>query len=165
MAPEVQTIERAFPAGHRRAKRGPESIVDLEKTLNLLKAGLTYEEIGKVFGVGPHTISNQLNKYITDGIDLEFYKRNRADILASKGMQILKSVSQKDIEKASAYQRIGMYGILYDKERLERGQSTANIAYADMSRDLKEMNREIKRLEEELGCSSLEAETVDNPEG
>lgn len=131
--------------------QGPPSKIDLNRTLVMIKAGLNHEEIGKVFGVSGSAVCQQINKYITDGIDLDFYKQNRADIFASKQAQILKSLSQRKIDKASAYQMTGMLGILYDKERLERGQSTANVAYADMNRDAKEMEREIKRLQDELG--------------
>jgi hypothetical protein len=56
-------------------------------------------------------------------------------------------------------QRSASFGILYDKERLERNQSTANVAYADMTRHVSELDREIAQLERELG---MEGETSDN---
>lgn len=148
---ETMNGETTTEKPERRNKRGPTSVVDLNKTLSLIKSGFTYEEIGKLFGVGATTVLHQVQTYINDGINLDFFKQHRADIFASKQAQILKSLSQKKIEKATAYQLTGMMGILYDKERLERGQSTQNIAYADMSREMKDMDKEIKALEADLG--------------
>jgi len=51
----------------------------------------------------------------------------------------------------SALQKITGAAVLYDKERLERGQSTANIAYNDQTKKLSELDKEIKELESEIG--------------
>jgi transposase len=118
----------------------------------MMKAGCTYEEIGKVFGTGPQTISLQVRKYINDGINLDFFKQNRADIFASKQAEFIQSLTPEKIKKASAYQLTGMMGVFYDKERLERNLSTSNVAYADMSRDMGEIDREIRQLEAEIGA-------------
>lgn len=139
--------------------QGPDSKVDLPRAVKLLAGGASYSEVGKIFGVGKQAVMHLVNKYVSDGIDLQIYKTHRADILASKQLQILKSITDDDIQKASAYQRVGMFGILYDKERLERGQSTQNLAFKDMSRDLSEMDKEIKVLEAELGELSTDSET------
>jgi len=56
------------------------------------------------------------------------YKSHRADIFAGIQHKILASVSDEDIKKASLFQKAGVVGLLYDKERLERDMSTANIA-------------------------------------
>ena len=128
-------------------------IVDLERAINLRLKGLTYLEIAQIFGVTQTTVHERLQGYIPEDSNLSAFKLNRADIMAAKQEQILKSLSQDDIQKASAYQRVGMYGILYDKERLERGQSTANVAYADLSREMRDIDNEIRQLEEELGSS------------
>ena len=42
-------------------------------------------------------------------------------------------------------------GILYDKERLERGESTQNVAYADLTRDHNKLREKRLALEKELG--------------
>jgi hypothetical protein len=93
---------------------------------------------------------------MSEQIEVEPFKRHRAEILAGKQAEILKSLTNEELKKASVYQRVGMFGILYDKERLERGQSTQNVAYAEMEREMSEIDREIEVLEAELG------KTVDN---
>jgi transposase len=131
--------------------QGPDSVIHLPRAIDLLSKGLSYEEVSKIFNVSRPALIQQVNKYFIDGVELNIYKTYRADILASKQMQILKSLTEEDIQKASPYQKVGMFGILYDKERLERGQSTQNIAYADMNRELKDLDKEILQLESELG--------------
>lgn len=66
-----------------------------------------------------------LTKYSIDTKGLESYKQHRGDILAGVGERIIKSVTDEDIKKMPVGQRIMSYGILYDKERLERGQATS----------------------------------------
>jgi len=127
-------------------------IIDLDRAIDLRLKGLTYQEIATIFGVTKSAVSERLTGYIAENIDVQGFKTHRAEILAGKQAEIIKSLTDDDIKKSSPYQRVGMFGILYDKERLERGQSTANVAYADYSRDLKEMDREIVELEAELGC-------------
>jgi hypothetical protein len=55
------------------------------------------------------------------------YKNNRADILTGLQHRIIKSITEQDIQKAPLAARMMAIGISYDKERLERGQSTNNI--------------------------------------
>jgi hypothetical protein len=43
--------------------------------------------------------------------------------------KLLKHIDNAKLEKASAYQLVGSLALLYDKERLERGQSTQNVSY------------------------------------
>jgi len=61
------------------------------------------------------------------------------------------SLTEADIKKMSARDRVLAFGILYDKERLERGQSTENIAYADLTKGLEEIQREKRKLAKDLG--------------
>jgi len=100
----------------------------IEKILKYRKQGLSLPEIGGILGISKQAVHQRLQPYAEELENLEDYKEHRADILALKGRQILKNIDNDRLEKASAYQLAGMYGILYDKERLERGESTHNIA-------------------------------------
>jgi exopolyphosphatase/pppGpp-phosphohydrolase len=99
------------------------------------------------------------------GIDLkhlESFKNNRADIFAGKQEQILASIDDVAIKCMPVAQRIISLGILYDKERLERGQSTANIAYdapalAIRYQELRAMLRDAR----EQGSITLDSKTID----
>jgi hypothetical protein len=82
----------------------------------------------KIAGLVPchHTsVIKCLTKYGIDSVGLESYKQHRGDILAGVGERIIKSVTDEDIKKMPVGQRFMSYGILYDKERLERGQATS----------------------------------------
>jgi hypothetical protein len=68
-----------------------------------------------------------LERYGIEPNTLESYKQHRADILAGKQEAILSSIDTEAIKGMPVGQRIMSYGILYDKERLERGQSTENV--------------------------------------
>lgn len=78
---------------------------------------------------------------------LDRYKARRADLLAHKGMTVLAALSEDKVTEMTGLQLATAYGILYDKERLERGQSTANVAYQDLTQSLSEIEAEIARLQ------------------
>ena len=42
--------------------------------------------------------------------------------------KVLASITASDLEKASLRDKVISVGVLFDKERLERGQSTVNLA-------------------------------------
>jgi hypothetical protein len=60
--------------------------------------------------------------------DVEEYKRDRADIFAQAQQLILKYVTADKLKAASLQQLGTLFGIMYDKERLERGKATHHIA-------------------------------------
>ena len=102
--------------------------IPIESILEYRTKGLTYEEIGNLLGCTKVNIHYRLKPYMDEINGLADYKKHRADVIAIKGRKILNSLTDEDIQKAPAGQRVMMYGILYDKERLERGESTHNIA-------------------------------------
>ncbi len=142
---------------------GARSKIDLNRALALRIKGLNYDDIAQLLGVSRGCVIANLGSYMAEGLDLTIFKQNRADLLAGKQAQILKTLSEAEIRKASPYQRVGMFGILYDKERLERGQSTQNVSYAAMSRELEDLDREILELEAGLGSQNIVDNSDSNP--
>ena len=118
--------------------------------------GLSYREAAAIIGVKhPSLWEFCKNHDIPTTDSLEKYKQNKANILDAKGMQLLESLTTSDIkDKASPYQRVGMYGILYDKARLERGESTQNVAYRDIGESLDEIEKEIAALQGKVADNS-----------
>ena len=106
----------------------PDRPIPIETLIEYRQKGLTYKEIGNLVGRTKQTVQERLKPIIDDIDCLELHKKHRADIIAIQSRKILKSLTDEDIQKAPAGQRVMMYGILYDKERLERGESTHNIA-------------------------------------
>ena len=118
-----QTIEQVT-----HAKRSIPKNIPIETLIQLDRQGLTYDEIGKRVGLSKWSVWQRFKTagYISE--HLQAYRDSRADVLAYYQQQILSSLSEADLKKASLQVKIMAFGILYDKERLERGQSTSNIS-------------------------------------
>jgi hypothetical protein len=148
------------PEGSRiNARPAPGTKSAAAFTIALNNPDLGPTEIAKIVDCDKSLVTHTLQQYGFNKEVTENFKKYRADILASKQEEIIKSLSTDVINNASLMQRSASFGILYDKERLERNQSTANVAYADMTRHVSELDREIAQLERELG---MEGETSDN---
>ena len=118
-----QAVTQNLPAPPpTRQKKIPlETLLELAHPDKKLSCG----QIGKIVGCTKQNIQARLDR---EGITtLGNHKKNRADILALKSAQIIQSIDLSTIKKASLQQRLTGYGILYDKERLERDLSTQNI--------------------------------------
>jgi len=97
--------------------------------LSLKKQGLSHAKIGKELGCSSVNITKRLQVHKRKQQELTEYRENRADIIASVGKRVLDSITDKEIKKAPFGTKATVYGILFDKERLERGESTENIAH------------------------------------
>jgi len=89
---------------------------------------LTRFDIANKVGTSHQTVQRVLEKYAINQQDLEDFKVNRADIYAGVIGKIVASIDSTVIQNASLRDRATAAGILQDKERLERGQSTQNVA-------------------------------------
>lgn len=120
-------------------------------TLKLANPNLSLSQAAKILGCAKPTIVQHLHRVDTSWTELvpglERYKARRADLLAHKGKTLLSGLTTDKQKDMSGLQLVTAFGILYDKERLERGQSTANIAYNDLTKSLAEIEAEIARLE------------------
>lgn len=87
---------------------------------------LSMREIGKMVDCSHVNVIKVLERYGINKNETEDYKAHRGDIQAGIQDRILKSITDADIKAMPVGQRLMGYGILYDKERLERGQSTDN---------------------------------------
>jgi len=95
----------------------------------LRTAGLSHRQIAKALGCSKSNITKRLKQYEQEITGLKIYKEHRADIFALEQKRYIDSVTDKDIKKAPVAARMTAMGILFDKERLERGESTENIAH------------------------------------
>ena len=103
----------------------------LAKIIELRNKKLTYTEIGQIVGCSKQRIHQRLKPFLSSIDSLDSIKANRADTLTvlTNGM-VEAYLNLTEDEQKELIKRRGMvdYGILYDKERLERGESTHNIA-------------------------------------
>jgi hypothetical protein len=101
-----------------------DKIVDTAKTC----PALTHKAIADLNHVERSTVSKILEKYNIQTGDADQYERQRATIFRGLQHKFLSSITDDDIAKTPAVQRVTSAAILYDKERLEQGKSTGNIA-------------------------------------
>lgn len=92
------------------------------------KKGLTYSQIGKQVGCSKSNVIQRLHYHGLADNSIRHFIDNRGDVFAWIQSRLLFSLTDADIKKMQARDRIVSAGILYDKERLERGQSTGNIS-------------------------------------
>jgi len=129
----------------------PDSPPPISRLIELRNKGLTYQEIATIVGRTKQTVHERLQDHIREIDNLKSFKDTKADFLAIQQARILNNLTTEDIKKSSAYQKVGMFSVLHNQERLERGESTSNIAYADLTGKLGEMQAKRKALEKELG--------------
>jgi hypothetical protein len=89
---------------------------------------LTTREIGAIANCSHVNVVETLKRYGINKQDVDNYKTHRADIIAGLQHRLLKSVTDEDIKKAPLGSRILAAAQLYDKERLETGKTTGNLA-------------------------------------
>ena len=128
-----------------------DDVIPISKIIELRKRGLTYKEIGNILGCTRQNIELRLRPFKAEIEALPSFKEQKADVLAVFQQKILNSLTPGDIKSMPVGSRLTGFGILYDKERLERGQSTENVAYADMESDRAAIKAEMAQLRKELG--------------
>lgn len=131
--------------------------VDHQAIIDLAGKGLSSRQIGKVVGCSHVNVCDVLDRYGLKTDRARDYVKYRAEVLSGLQERILSNINVDDVSKASLLQKVTATGILYDKERLERGLSTSNIDTHVMVREGEEIGQRIADLEAELsrlvGCS------------
>ena len=122
--------------------------IPIEIILDYHAKGLNHAEIARLVDCDRSNVSRRIQATIEDLEALPKYKENRADVMALKGRQALQSITQKKLQKTTPAQAATVFGILYDKERLERDQATANVnIMASIHTDITGIDKEIAELE------------------
>ena len=102
--------------------------VDISTAVDLkLNHHLSYAQIAAIQGVSPQAIHQKI-KALLPIPETKVWIDNRADILAHIQMKLLSELDDDRLKKAPAGSLVLAACQLYDKERLERGMSTANLA-------------------------------------
>jgi len=115
---EVKKVTKTTP---RRGSKAP-TIIDIATK----HPDLGPTEIAKMADCSHVNVITTLQRYGINQNAVEGYKNHRAEILAGMQEKILNTITEQDIKGVPLNLRVLSYGILYDKERLERGQSTDN---------------------------------------
>lgn len=124
---------------------------------SLVDAGVPYRKVNEVTGVSLGYISRIVKEFESNQELVEWYRTNRVKVLQEAQLENLSfqkairdSVTEDDLknwtpdQKARWYQVLGTdFGIKFDKDRLERGESTENVALIISAiKDLKRRRRE-----------------------
>jgi hypothetical protein len=113
--------------------------------------------LSKATDTDPALASRILKQYKIESNQLSEYKLKRADIMAGMQHKLLASIGEDDIKKAPLGSRVLAAAQLYDKERLERNQSTANISTAHgITPEMQELYDKI------TGRAKVEGQTGEN---
>ena len=141
-----------MPAAQTNTLTTAPKFIPISTIIELMEVkGLNQSQTAKVLGCSKPNISNRLKQLDYVPGYLKSFKDNRADVLSALQAQIVKHITPEKLQKASAYQLTGMMSLLHNQERLERGQSTENIAYADMAKQQAIVKNNIKAFEYKYG--------------
>lgn len=115
--------------------------INRQVAVALAESGLSASEIARTEQVAPSTITRLLQHFHLDKDAVTQYKQHRPELLAwlqGKNLELQRQLLEKMeglVDTVKPHQINGMifalnsqHGTLFDKERLERGQSTANIS-------------------------------------
>jgi len=125
--------------------------VDKKQAVDLkYNHNLSYAEIAAIQKVTPQAIQQAISNLLPIP-ETKIYRDHRSDILSEMQRKLLASVDTTTINNASLMQRMASFGILYDKERLERGLSTGN--FVNIQADL-EAFRQAKQVQQDTQDNS-----------
>ena len=120
-------------------------IEDIIHCIDVLK--LNHTQTAQRLGCDRSNISRRLKDYGYQSGYLDDFKDHQADLYAIRRMRIAKHLTDDKLEKMSAYQLVGMDSVTLNSERLIRGESTSNIAYADMIKAKELVDEKMKAFE------------------
>jgi len=117
--------------------------VNVEKALVMrLINGMSYSDIAKYFDVSHQAINQALKPFIEaleDTNAIKAFEQNESNLINAAKMKIFSHlVANETLKKASLNNLAYAYDRLNVVKRLEEDKSTANIAYADVTKSLKD---------------------------
>ena len=107
------------------------AIIEKNKAIIALakrKPELSQRELAKEVGVARNTVAKALAKVSDYKEEIELFRKQRGDILDEKQALILRAIDSKKVSEAKLRDLTVSLGIIFDKNRLERGLSTSNIS-------------------------------------
>ena len=133
---------------------------DVGKALQLRMRGMSYEDIGKIVGRTKQAVHHRLQPFISDLPALQAYKDYRADLFAAKQAELLLNLTKAKQKDMSGLQMVTALGILYDKERLERGQATEIVEYNEFEEQTQDLASKKRAIEERLAAMGVDVVDV-----
>jgi len=155
--PQAQAIEHppnnidTLPIPSNPSKKAAKGIpIELIRHLVETK-GYNYTQVAETLDCDVSNISRRCKEHNIGKNSLQLFRSAKIDILDSKLEMVLNSITPEKVKKASSYQLTGMANYFHQMVRLENEQSTANISYADLTREIKEIEGQERELARQLG--------------
>ena len=143
----IDIIEETTNTNDDRAEYGSLDIPQALK-LRVLK-NLSYADIARHLNSKKSTVYNALRRFeamLGDPAHLQAYRQNKASVLEGIQLEIVtKLVDPEKVEKASVNNLAYAAGTLDNMIRLERGESTQNVAIAAVYQDIDMIRAELER--------------------
>jgi transposase len=117
---KIKSIKKTKPAVYKAIE------------LKINNPSMNNKEIAKIVGRDASSVYRALKNYGIDTKKVNTYKKLRADILAGTQGRIIENITEEDLTKAGLRDKAIAFGVFFDKERLERNQSTANYSLASV---------------------------------
>lgn len=129
-------------------------MIPIERLIQLKDKNLTDQEVATILGCDRSNVSRRLAEHAPRLQRIDNHKKYRADILTSIQADVLESITPDNIKDCTLPQKTVAYGILVDKERLFRGESTSNLSIASVietqTANMDAISSTIARLSQEL---------------
>lgn len=143
---------QTLPADTKVIKTNGSWRIPIEAIIDLKAQNFSNSEIAQRLNCHPSNITGRLQAIERT----KQYVKNRVFILQDLQRKLLNHLTDGKLKKANPQQLVWAYGVIYDKERLETGQSTQNIVYADMIKAKESIKSERQKLIEEKGWIDAE---------
>lgn len=112
-----------IPASEKATHRGcAKEIIRIKKQIPNASNALIARTVGCTRGNVRSVLSTFLGKHSEE--ELRDFQENKANIVDALQLKALESITDRKLTKSSAAQLATMFGILYDKGALQRGQPT-----------------------------------------
>ena len=146
-------IDTNLPERTRLDTRRP---IPIEAIIDYHFKGLSTAKIAKLFDCSARNIQVRLKRAMGDIKRLKTHIKYRPEVYAYHEMKELDAITPAKRKKSKALENAIAAEKFHRMGRLERGESTANVAYADMVKMEKEKRVELARLEKEMGEATVE---------
>ena len=147
-------LKKSNEPGAKNVGGKPAQPASIEKIAHLRGVkGLTLEQIGKILGITKEAVWELCERHgiIKDGI--ANYRQYKLDMIEGKESLVLSNLTTQDIQKASARDKAVIFGILFEKGRLQSDRSTANIdvlgVFGSITERLKALQDERDKLDDD----------------
>ncbi len=148
-SPELKAIiahtgrEHSLPTDLSKMLK-PGKINDKGMFTRLYAAGLTHDEIADYFGVARESVTKMASRMdlVRETANPLLFQERMQEEMLIRMEAILKYMTPDKMNKASLSQLVLAFGILMDKVRLTRGESTQNIAAVNVHKlDSKDIDK------------------------